>query len=590
MRRTGRVIFIFVLILGCMFGLWMFQSWREEKIRKSEKQINNVYITGVSGSTVQVLGREGEVFYDTATAISGEAVSGVADLYLQKDKIVKILKKPDEITEKLLKLTDTSIFLQEYGEIQLDDNFVVYRVAGDGTVTSSGVSELLIGGSAQTFVVAGGKVCAAVIHESVPEKIRVLLRNNDNSSYGMEEVTVTSEQDFYVLKGEEKTYHSKGEKVTFKPDNLSDRVEVASSNGGKICVLNLKRKCGNPAYRGVLEIAREGDLLQIINEVPLEEYLYSVVPSEMPTEYSEEALKAQAICARSYAVRQMKGHRLAAQGAHVDDSVSYQVYNDLKEDEKSIRAVDATKGLVVSYQGKTAATYFYSTSYGCSAGTKEVWYTEKDMKYLPSMLLTMTRQEKDLSGEEEFRKFLKDAPDTTDSKEAWYRWKTTITSDKLEKSIQKALASRYAVNPTQIQTKKEDGTYGSREISDIGELQNIEVKERGKSGIVSMIEIQGSKETIHVYTEYNIRSFLIGENAKFKRQDKKEVSGLSILPSGFFYIQKEGNKYTVYGGGYGHGVGMSQTGANVLAKKGKTAENIISFYFPETSVQALGAL
>ncbi len=589
MKRTGRVIFIFILILGCMFGLWIFQSWREDRIRQTQRQISNLYITGVSGNSVQVLGEEGETSYATVTAVTGQAVSGVADLILQQDKVVRIVKKPTELRGKLLRLTEETVTLQEYGEVALDEHFVVYRIAGDGTVSSGDVSDLVIGDTDLTFVAAGEKICAAVIHENVPEKIRVLLKNND-ASYDMEEVTVTSDQDFSVLCGQEKSYHKKGEKVSFRPDTLKGRTEVSAPDGGKIRVLNLKRKCGTPMYRGVIEIEKQGEKLQVVNEVSLEEYLYSVVPSEMPTEYSREALKAQAICARSYAVRQMKGHRLAARGAHVDDSVSYQVYNDLKEDEKSIRAVDDTKGMIVAYEGKTASTYFYSTSCGSSAGTKDVWYTEKDMDYLPSLLLSDPRVERDLSKEEEFRKFLREAPATTDSDAPWYRWQAVVTAESLQVSIAEALAARYPVNPTQIQSKKEDGTYGSREISDIGELKNIEVKERGKSGIVSMIEIQGTKETLHVYTEYNIRSFLVGEGTKFTRKDKRDVTGLGILPSGFFYIEKKGEKYNIYGGGYGHGVGMSQTGANALAKAGRNAAEIISFYFPETTVQSLGAL
>lgn len=99
-----------------------------------------------------------------------------------------------------------------------------------------------------------------------------------------------------------------------------------------------------------------------------------------------------------------------------------------------------------------------------------------------------------------------------------------------------------------------------------------------------MVEIQGSKETVRVYTEYNIRTLFIGENTIFKRQDKREVKGLSILPSGFFYVKKQGKQFEFHGGGYGHGVGMSQNGANALAGQGKSYAEILTFYFPGTSV------
>ena len=101
-----------------------------------------------------------------------------------------------------------------------------------------------------------------------------------------------------------------------------------------------------------------------------------------------------------------------------------------------------------------------------------------------------------------------------------------------------------------------------------------------------MIEIQGSEATIQVYTEYNVRALLIGDNTKFKRQDKKEVSGLGILPSGFFYLEKKGDSYVFHGGGYGHGVGMSQNGADTMAKQNRTYVDILTFYFPGTTVQS----
>lgn len=590
MRRTGRVIFIFVLIVGCMLGLWLFQSWREEQVRKTERTLHNVYITEVSGSSIQTVSNQGEQTYETVTAVTGQAVNGVADLILQQDKVVRIVKKPEVITEKLLRRTDSTVTLEEYGEVALDENFVLYKIDKNGTVGVGETSDLVIGDTDIQFVAAGEKICAAILQESVLEKIRVLLYNSDYSSYDMEKVTVTSNQNYQITCDKEKTYHAKGEEVTFTAAELKERTEVSAENGGTISIVNIKRKQGTPAYRGTIEIDRWGESLHVINELPLEEYLYSVVPSEMPTEYEESALKAQAICARTYAVQQMQGQRLAEQGAHVDDSVSFQVYNDLKEDEKSIAAVNSTKGQVVTYDGDVASTYFYSTSCGSSAGTKEVWYTKADKKYLPSALLNDSREEKNLSGEEDFQAFIKEPPETTDSSEAWYRWQTTISAESMKKSIEKNIAARYKVNSTQIQVKEEDGTFKSREVTSVGEIKNIEVKERGPSGIVSMLEIEGTEETVRIYTEYNIRTLLAGENTKFTRQDKKEVTGLSILPSGFFYIEKKGDSFTIQGGGYGHGVGMSQTGANELAKKGKSVEDILTFYFPETIVQSLEVL
>lgn len=590
MRRTGRVIAIFLLILSCMAGLWIFQSWKEAQNPRVQKTLRNVYVTAVSGDAVTAVSEGESITWNTASAITGQAISGIADLHLQNDKIVKIVKKPEEVKGKILKIAEQSITLEEYGEVKTDQHFVVYRISREGVVSQGKDTDLIVGASDVRFVAAGKYLCAAVIPESELENIRVLLKNNAGSSYEMDKVIVTANVDFTITQDKQTNRYAKGEKVTLTPDHVKGRVLISTGRKGKIRVESLKRQQGVPEYRGELEVEKQGDSLQIVNELPLEEYLYSVVPSEMPTEYSIEALKAQAVCARSYAVQQMKNRRLAEKGAHVDDSVSFQVYNNLKEDAKAIEAVNATRNQVVAYQGKVAATYFFSASCGSTSGTKDVWFTKNDVPYLTAALQTLPCEKKDLTGEQEFVNYIKQSPKTVDSSSPWYRWQATISAKNLQKSLEKYIQSRYQVNPTQIQVKEKDGTYRSRPIKTVGAIQNITVQKRGAGGVVSMIEVTGENDTVRIYTEYNIRMLLVGENTVFQRQDKKKVTGLSILPSGFFYIEKKGDSYIFRGGGYGHGVGMSQNGANTLAGQGKKYNEILTFYFPGTNVQSRESL
>ena len=92
----------------------------------------------------------------------------------------------------------------------------------------------------------------------------------------------------------------------------------------------------------------------------------------MPSGYPAEALKAQAVCARTYAVRQMGEQRLAGYGADVDDSVSFQVYNNIGRQSATDEAVDATRGVIMTYGGEPIQAYFFSTSCGHTS-TDEVW-------------------------------------------------------------------------------------------------------------------------------------------------------------------------------------------------------------------------
>ena len=125
-------------------------------------------------------------------------------------------------------------------------------------------------------------------------------------------------------------------------------------------------------YRGTLEIRKYPEGYGVVNELPLEKYLYGVVPSEMPATYERDALCTQAVCARSYACIQLMRGDYAALGAHVNDSTSYQVYNKQAEDEKTNLAVEDTVGEVIKYQGEIAEAYFFSTSCGYS-GDLDVW-------------------------------------------------------------------------------------------------------------------------------------------------------------------------------------------------------------------------
>ena len=428
-------------------------------------------------------------------------------------------------------------------------------------------------------------MCAAVMEDEELENIRVLLKNNAGTSYDMDKVTITADTDYTVRQKENTVVHKKGEKITFSKEEINEPVVISTGRKGKLQIEGLKRQQGVPWYRGELELTAGGKGIHVINELPLEEYLYSVVPSEMPAEYSPEALKAQAVCARTYAVQQMKNQRLAKEGAHVDDSVSFQVYNNLQEDSRAVQAVQATKNQVVTHEDQVVTTYFFSASCGSTSGMKDVWFTKKDVSYLPAQIQTIPQSKRDLSKEEDFLSFMKESVQTVDNTSPWYRWETTIAAKDLKKSIEKNIANRYGVNKTQIQTKSKDNIWQSRPVETVGDIKNITVKQRGTGGVVSVIEIEGTQNTVQVYTEYNIRLLLAGTKTVYKRQDKQEVTGLSLLPSGFFYMEKKGDSYVFHGGGYGHGVGMSQNGANTMAKQGKTYLEILTFYLPETKVQ-----
>src|SRR5439155_1171605 len=132
-------------------------------------------------------------------------------------------------------------------------------------------------------------------------------------------------------------------------------------------------------YRGSIQVAVTGGKLRAINMVGLEQYLYGVVPSEMPYTWLPEALKAQAVAARSYA---LATRRTGAFDLYPD--TRSQVYLGIEHEKPSTNsAVDATAGQVVLYQGEVAKTYFFSTSGGRTASAEDVW--GKPVPYLVSV-------------------------------------------------------------------------------------------------------------------------------------------------------------------------------------------------------------
>jgi stage II sporulation protein D len=121
-------------------------------------------------------------------------------------------------------------------------------------------------------------------------------------------------------------------------------------------------------------------------------------------------------------------------------------------------------------------------------------------------------------------------------------------------------------------------------VSNIGKLKSIAVKERKSGGIVTKIIIKGTKNSICVEKQYTIRQMLAVSNQTIVKNNGKKVKGMTTLPSGFFKIKKKGNNYVISGGGYGHGVGMSQCGAMELAKRGYEYKKILRFYFKDVEI------
>ena len=516
----------------------------------------------------------------------------MADIRVQNGCIQSISLKKETISGKVLKTDKDYLFLEKYGTLYYSDDFRIYKVYGE--IEEEAAENILVGYSITEFVLEEGKICAALITESLKaDNIRVLIQNDYYSGYYHDSISITCEGTFFVLQDEQITEYAAGETAYFtKKDWKGQNLFVIrpKEESDQLVLASVERADGVPSVRGTLEISKEKEGLLLINELSLEQYLYAVVPSEMPTYFGSEALKVQAVCARSYAYNQLLANRFHTYGAHVDDSVACQVYNNISENEASIAAVKATYGQVAQYHGKTITAYYFSASCGHTANVEDVWMNASAVAYLRGKPQHVEEQKGiDLSKEMAFRQFLQDTKQRTyDSDSPWYRWTVFLSYEDMTKTVNQTLTDRYQAQPEAIQTKTSTGSYDSIPISNIGTVKELQVIERGTSGLITKLRIVGTKQTVQIEKEYNIRALLAPMNHSVVRNDGSEVGNLTLLPSAFFAFQegeKEGEKgIWIYGGGNGHGVGMSQTGVRAMAANGHLYDEILKHYYSEVEL------
>ncbi len=151
------------------------------------------------------------------------------------------------------------------------------------------------------------------------------------------------------------------------------------------------------------------------------------------------------------------------------------------------------------------------------------------------------------------------------------------------------LQKRYAANSRLVLTWK-DGEYVSETIQELGDITDIYIEKRGSGGVADELVIEAGDQKIKVISEHNIRYVLNDGKSDVLRQDGSRVSSANLLPSGFFTIttgKENGNVigYTLTGGGFGHGVGMSQNGARAMAEEGDFAEEILLYFYENCAIE-----
>ena len=512
----------------------------------------------------------------------------IVTLAFQGEELVSYEEDGEIISGKTLQVTEQAVTLEEQGTIPFGEVCEGYYQKEE--VRSSNMDEIPIGYAFTDYLIKDGKICAfLILPKEQMEYIRVAIQQSDYRGLYHKEIILQSSEELtlsYLENGEKKEEPlPAGKKLVLSQDTdyLKEGMlkVVNPTNSGKTDLLSVHRNQGVPSYRGNFEIHKTEEGLLLINELLLEEYLYAVVPSEMPSTYPAESLKAQAVCARTYSYGYLDHAGLPALGAHVDDSVNYQVYNNIMEKKSSTDAVRQTGGELLLQDGKPITAYYYSTS--CGYGTDDrIWKEQGDSAapYLRSVHIAREDSQKnleqktnedtdnklnDLIQEETLRDYLTAVHEEDyEKEEPWYRWSYTVKDidiDLLKKKLQERGIS----------------------FTDFKKVKDMEITRRAAGGSAGALVITTNQGEIPVEEEYEIR-YVLNQGGGVIRQDGSAYELSTILPSAYFVIDLQKGKkgitgFTLSGGGFGHGVGMSQNAAKAMAQSGKTYEEILAMFY-----------
>ncbi len=291
-----------------------------------------------------------------------------------------------------------------------------------------------------------------------------------------------------------------------KTPQLNEKIERIGNSKGELLIDGMK-------YKGNIEVWKGQNGLYVINEIGLEEYIKGVVAGEMGSSWEIEALKAQAVAARTYAIFHIKnGSRQRPLRYHLTSSVLHQVYKGTTIPEGIKRAVEETKGEVILYEGKPIIAYYHSTSGGITEEASEVF--SKGYPYLKPIK-------------------------TTSELSPYHVWERKIPISEIENAT---------------------GLKG---------IKDIQIESYTVSGRVRELKI-----------------ILAETETLYPAKDLRKDIGWDRLPSTMITnISKVEDAFIIEGKGYGHGVGMCQWTALDMAKRGMNYREILSFFYPGTTVE-----
>lgn len=436
-----------------------------------------------------------------------------------------------------------------------------------------------------TIPVAQGDTDYSIIRvrlASMGNPVNVKVKVNGNYS-------IPENKDIYLERNKEYEIGIQDGKLIFKDGNavytLGNRFTFKQHKGGDSDVLSvLNPSYGWTNYKGDMVVSLEGGYIRLTNHVYLETYLYGVLPYEMsnkwPLEALKEALKAQAVAARTYAVRCKKS---ASAAYDVVDTQGDQVYRGYNPGYGNcIRTVDETAKMVLKYNGGFVPTFYSSSNGGWIEAGYEVFssvpkgfkpLSAKEDPYDPKSQWSFVihKTQIDIGGND---------PANPDS---W--WSSVIEKD--------AGSYKNFIEKLKEEIKKNTGALDVKIVS-IDEMR-FEGETAGKRKREAYFKLLFYMKDGNGYVMDDQGKIKLNiAEIKMPAKDMRSAVGASIMKSLYITGLELSNagtpgqeKYVISGLGFGHGVGMSQYGAKAMAEQNKNYQEILKFYYPEASIEAL---
>ncbi len=364
------------------------------------------------------------------------------------------------------------------------------------------------------------------------------------------------------------------EEVRVEPQSAGEPLELFSLKGDG--------SYGFAVYRGSLRFKTASDgRLQPINELPLETYLSGVVPSEVPARFHPQALRAMACVARTYTLSHLKRHE--SQGFDLCDSVHCHVYGGVRAEKPNVNEiVSSTAGWILQYGRQPIDATYHAVCGGWGDAPQNVWDNFQPQPYLQvkpdiaeaayfKMVSAQAKRDNaqrasaagkkpsPLSDEEsKWRAFIDNPPQSFCQRATRFRWRVEFTRDELNEKLRTSLAVMRGIAPEQV-----------------GALRDVRVEKRTASGRVASLRIVTDKG-----------DFLCGGD-KVRWLTSGGRVGAGAIQSSLFYVTRKGEHFVFVGGGWGHGVGLCQEGAEGRAQAGQSYAQILHHYYQQAVLRQL---